>query len=190
MRKRLSIRKKWSLGLLSGVLLLLAVAGTAAAEAQPAQIELVISEDWKVGQETTVQALLSQGDGTPIGGGKVAFGATAEFANVKGEIELGQAVTSDQGVAELAYLPRSSGAQTVIARFEGNDRYGPAESSQLVSIETGPQIYHEEAGVEVPGIGVWLVSAGLAVVWIAFLVVTALLGLIAGMKLPGLSYRS
>jgi hypothetical protein len=166
------------------------MAGTAAAETQPAHVELVISEDWKVGQETTVQAMLSQGDGTPIGGGKVTFGATAEFANVKGEIELGQAVTNDQGVATLAYLPRSSGAQTVIARFQGDDRYGPAESSRPVSVETGPQLHHEEAGVSVPGIGVWLVSAGLAVVWIAFLFVTALLWLIAGMKLPGLPYRS
>jgi len=131
-------------------------------------------------------ALLTDDEGSPVVGAKVVFAAAAEFANVKGEIELGEGSTDDQGVASLSYLPRSSGVQTITARFAGNSQYAAAESTSAISIDPGPQLHYEEAGVRVPGVGVWLLAAALAMVWVAFLIVALLLAYVAGILRPGL----
>lgn len=179
MRKRLRACKKWLCGLLLALLWLQVAAVGVAAETQATHIELSLPQKGKAGEEVAVTVTLAQAGGSPIEGVEVVFSTKAKFANVSGEVELGRAVTDDQGMASWAYLPRSSGEQTIVARFLGNAQYGPTESWATISIEPGPQLYNEEAGVHVPGIGVWLLTAGLGIVWIIFLVVIVLLGFIA-----------
>lgn len=189
MRKRPHILRDCFFGLLLSILLLSVAPGVASAEATPTIIKLTLPEGGQVGQEFVAKALLTQAGGPPVAGVKVTFAATAEFANVKGEVELGEASTDEKGVASLYYLPRSSGVQTITARFAGNGQYAAAESSLTIYIDPGPQLYFEEAGVSVPGIGVWLLAAVLAVVWAAFLVVAVLLGYVAGILKVGLPFR-
>ena len=189
MRKRPHVLRNCSWGLLLSLQLLLGATGVASAEATTTQIELTLPDAGKVGQQFMAKALLTHDGGSPVAGVKVVFAAAAEFANVKGEIELGGTSTDEQGVASFSYLPRSSGVQTITARFAGNGQYAAAESSSAISIDPGPQVHYEESGVRVPGVGVWLLAAALAVVWAAFLVVALLLGYVAGVLRGGLPYR-
>ncbi len=178
MKKKLCANKKWLLPLLLALICLQVATGSALA-AQETQVELSLPGEGKVGEEAIVVAVLAEASGSPLQGVEVVFYTPAEFANVSGEIEIGQSVTDEQGVASLVYTPRSWGEQTVIVRFAGDSQYSAAESSAVTLIEPGPQLHQEEAGVDVPGIGVWLLVAVLGVVWTIYLVIAVLLELIA-----------
>jgi len=191
MKKKLCARNKYLLLLLLALLSLQLATGSAAA-AQATHVELSLPGEGKVGEESAVEALLAEVGGSPIEGVEVVFYTPAEFANVSGEIEIGQAVTDEQGIASVAYMPRSWGEQTIIVRFAGNSQYAPAEISATILVEPGPQLYNEEAGVKVPGIGVWILAAALGAVWSIFLIVALLLGRIAQIgegRFPYQDYR-
>jgi hypothetical protein len=191
MKKRLCARKIYLLLLLFALLSLQLATGSVAA-AQATHVELSLPGEGKVGEESAVDALLVDVGGSPIEGVEVVFYTPAEFANVSGEIEIGQAVTGEKGIASVAYMPRSWGEQTIIARFAGNSQYAPSETSATILIEPGPQLYAEEAGVSVPGIGVWVLAAALGAVWTIFFIVALLLGLIAQIgegRFPYQDYR-
>jgi len=172
--------KRWFLPLLLASLYLALATGSAAAEVGATHLKLLLDEGGKVGEELTVKALVSQGGASPVPGVEVVFYTTAEFSNVHGEIELGRAVTDDEGVASLTYVPRSQGEQTIIVR------YGAEEAKATILISPALQLYEEEAGVNVPGIGVWLLASTVGAAWGAFLIQVVLLGFIARNR-PGRS---
>lgn len=152
------------------VLAWLALVGVAAAQAPSAgTLELQLPPQAAVGQELTVGALLLDGAGAPVVGADVEFAREAVFMSSGSELALGRSATDEQGVATLTFMPRSEGEMLISARFEGNARSGAASASGAVPIATGPQLYSVEAGVRVPGVGVWLLAAVLTTVWGTYL---------------------
>ncbi|MEE9198680.1 MAG: hypothetical protein V3U26_02660 [Dehalococcoidia bacterium] len=173
--------------LLAAPLVWLLLTGVAQAQG-PADTTLTLRlpDDGAVGQELTLEARLTDGAGAIVVGAEIAFLREVEFMNAGSELPLGQAITDDQGIATLSFVPRSEGEILITARFEGNDRYSPTSVSDMAPIQTGPALYVEEAGVDVPGINVSFLVGILGGVWATYFVVITLLWLIVrkGVKPP------
>lgn len=166
--------------LLAAAMAWLLLASTATAQDSTAtKLELYLPTGSAVGQEMTVQARLTDIAGAAVVGAEVVFQRDVIFQNTSGKLELGQAITDEQGWAALPFLPRSEGQMVITAQFGGNNLYGPASASDTASIETGPQLYVEEAGVRVPGLSVALLAGLLGTVWGIYMVVMLLIWLIA-----------
>ena len=187
--RRKPVRSLRALG--AGLAALLALAGTlgvaaadpghdAAEQHAPAAApvgELSLPAVGAGGQRVTLEARL-HGSGA-IAGAEVVFVSPVRFAGAEGEAVLGRAVTDEQGVARLAYVPRWEGETRVIARFAGGEQYGTAETSATMVVRPAAQLYQETAGVRVPGVNVWLLAGVLGAVWGTYLVVMVVLGLVA-----------
>ena len=132
-----------------------------------------------LGQAVPVESTLLAPDGSPVVGAAIQFFSPASFMSTSGEVFLGQAVTNSAGLAVFQYDPRTAENVEIVARFAGNTEYGPAESSATLSVQGSTQLYQEEAGIQVPGLNVWLIVAILGTVWSVYLMVIVLVTRIA-----------
>ncbi len=182
----MSMRKaRWLWLTLLPTLLALATAAPAWA-ADPVTLQLQAPEQVTLGEEASVSAVLADGQGTPVRGATIILWSAGSFLSTGGAIELGRAATDAQGRATFTYQARSEGALTLNASFPGDSRHASAQASSEVKVQGSFQLYQEEAGVQVPGITVWLLVGLLGGVWSTYLTVMVLLTLIAreGPKAP------
>ncbi len=68
------------------------------------------------GQLLTLTAVLQNGQGKPVGSTTVKFFIKVDFF-ASGLMEIGEAVTDEQGIAVLEYAPRQTGDIQVVARY-------------------------------------------------------------------------
>jgi hypothetical protein len=144
----------------------LGLGGTANASHTKLEVKAPSSQ-LTVGDSVDVQAVLhSADDGLPIAEATVTFYMEASFAGVDGEVLLGQTVTDANGVADLDYQPRSAGAHQLRVEYltPGATVSEEAFWSHSVAGAT-EQVYQSKAGVQVPGLNVWLIIALVATVW-------------------------
>lgn len=132
-----------------------------------------------LGQTATVQSTLLTPGGSPVAGATIQFFSPTSFLSTIGEVLLGEAVTNGDGVAVLNYELRSDEQVEIIARFAGNASYGPVERSATIAVLGSTQLYQEEAGVRVPGVGVWMLAVILGGVWSIYFTVFVLVSRIA-----------
>jgi hypothetical protein len=153
---------------------------------EPTTMEVEAGPDVALGDRVTVRVGVTDGQGGPVAGAIVVLLSPASFGATSGEMRLGQVTTDDLGWASFTYEARREGQQTLIARFPGNEGYAPAEASLDISVYGSTQLYQQEAGVRVPGIGVWLLVFLLSAFWCVYLVVMGHITLIAreGGKAP------
>lgn len=123
-----------------------------------------------VGEELEIGASVHLADGTPVPGATVVFFADSFFAGVSGEIRLGAVVTNGLGVATFPLVFSVRGVHRV--RLEVGDGTETQQAGLTIGVNNGPQIVASEAGVEIPGLGSWLVTLVIAVVW-AIMIVAA-----------------
>lgn len=171
-------RRMRILGLAVALVLLLLPTVTRAAAPEPT-LTLQAPAQATLGEAVALKATLLAPDGSPITGVPVQFFSPTSFASVSGEMLLGEATTDETGVALFQYEPRRSESVQIIARFAGNGRYGLSEASTTMSVQGSAQLYQEEAGVRVPGLGVWLLAGIVGAVWSTYFVVLVLVSLIA-----------
>jgi hypothetical protein len=141
-----------------------ALAGTASATHVSAVI--TVPEETTVGQPAEIQATLLVADGgAPVAGTSVTFYMSASFGGVEGVIEVGRGVTDENGVATLDYEPRAAGNHEVRVEyvFPGETELEVASTS--ISVAGGSQLHRSTAGVDIPGLNVWLIIALVATVW-------------------------
>lgn len=143
----------------------LALAGVASASHLEA--ELTPSDAAEVGQPSEVQAALHfADDGSPAAEVPVTFYMTASFAEVEGEIVLGEAVTDAGGVATLEYEPRTAGDHEIRMEYAAGEGGEPESVTSTISVAGGSQQLHQStAGVDIPGLNVWLLIAVVGGVW-------------------------
>lgn len=165
-------------GLMVAVLVLLAAVAPVWA-AEPTRVVVTAPPEVSLGDTVTVRVAVTDGKGAPVAGATVTLLTPATFGSASGEMKLGQATTDAAGRASIAYEARSEGQQTLIARFAGNRSYAPAEASQSFSVTGSAQLFHQEAGVKVPGIGVWILAVLLSAFWSVYMVVMVLITRIA-----------
>lgn len=172
-------------GLLAATLVMLLLAGVAEAQARAkTTLKVLPLAEGAVGQEMDVSAALTDQSGAVVPGAEIVFHRDARFLNSTSELEIGRAITNEQGVATVRFLPRSEGEILVIADFAGDTRYGSSSHTVTVQIATGGPLYSQEQGVKVPGINVSLLVAILGAVWATYFAVMAHIFLIARRHSP------
>lgn len=142
-----------------------ALAGTAAASHVNAVI--TVPDKATVGQPVEVQVTLRSADeGLPVADVTVMFYTDASFGDVTGEVELGQAVTDKNGVATLTHEPRSASEHQIRIEYLPPGESEPEVATTSISV-TGStsQLHRSTAGVEIPGLNVWLIIALVSGVW-------------------------
>jgi hypothetical protein len=141
------------------------LAGTASASHVNAVI--TVPDQATVGQPVEVQATLRSVDGgLPLAGTPVTFFTDASFGGVSGEVVLGRAVTDENGVATLTYEPRSASEHQIRVEYLLPGETEPEVATRSISVVGGgSQLYRSTAGVEIPGLNVWLIIALVTGVW-------------------------
>ena len=110
---------------------------------------LTVPEQAQSGQSLTLTAILQDNQEKPIRSAIVKFFVKVDFFT-SGLIEIGEAVTNDQGMAVLEYTPRLSGDIQMIARYEAIET-----ATTLTLAEPDELFYHHtEAGIQFPAPGV------------------------------------
>jgi hypothetical protein len=141
---------------------ILMVAGTA--HASHVHVDLSLPDQPAIGQPTEISANF-QADSGPVAGMTVAFHEEVTFGGVTSDIDLGQAVTDANGVAQLTYRPRAAGDHEIHVRYTYGDGEEEDAAASLEVPAAGEQLYQSTSGVSIPGLNVWALMALVAAVW-------------------------
>ncbi|MBI4134044.1 MAG: hypothetical protein HY475_01320 [Candidatus Terrybacteria bacterium] len=178
--KSLGIRVLLVLAIFEGI----AFAFAGSADASHTKPDIMTPSKLTVGDSLNIETTLYATDGgQPIAGAIMTFYAIGSFAGVHGEMVLGQAVTDEHGVASLGYQPRSAGEHQLRIEYLTPGASVPEEVVWTHTVaDSTQQLYRSTAGVQIPGLNVWLLMALVGTVWaimvsVAFrVVVIALVG--------------
>jgi len=147
------------------------VAGIAAwglvgtARAAHIRVDLSVPEQPAIGQPMDVQAHFHSESDDAITDMEVTFHEEVSFGGVTSDVELGRAVTDEDGFAALTYEPRTAGDHEIHVRYTYGDGEEEDAAASLTVPATGQQLYRSTAGVKIPGLNVWLLMALVATVW-------------------------
>jgi hypothetical protein len=146
-----------------------ALAGTASASHVTATVSVV--QQASVGQPADVQVTLRSPDGNAtLTNIPVTFYTDASLGDVKGEVVLGRSVTDNNGVASLNFEPRVAGEHQIRVEFAAPGETQPQAATTTISVAGGTtQLYQSTAGIQIPGLSVWLLIAVLSAVWLILL---------------------
>lgn len=138
------------------------------ASASHVSVELVGLAQLSVGHAAQVRAVVrNAADGRPVAGTTVTFYVRASFAGVTSNVEIGKAVTGEDGAAVLSYEPRSEGSHELRAEITPDGGTEPEEARWVHDVEgSAPQIYRSTAGVGVPGFDGRVLMVVVSVVWL------------------------
>lgn len=115
--------------------------------AEGASLTVTVPRQADTGQEVTFTAILKDAQGKPISAAVVKFFLTENFF-AQGLMEIGEAVTNEQGIATIKYIPRRAGDTSVTARYQA------AETATEFRInEAGKTFYKTEVGMRFPSPG-------------------------------------
>ena len=141
------------------------------AHASHVKLDVVAPSSLTVGNSARVEAVLhTAGDDLPIAGANVTFYVEESFGGVTGEVEMGKAITDENGVALLDYQPRSAGEHRIRIQYLPTSASEPEEAFWSHSVVgADQQLYRSTSGVQVPGVNAWLLMALVAGVWAVLL---------------------
>jgi hypothetical protein len=151
----------------------LALAGTA--RASHVEAEIVVPGQIQVGQPVEVQTTLRNVEaGLPVAGIPVVFYTDAAFGEVSGVVELGRGITNEIGVAALEYEPRLAGVHEIRVEYQLPGEAEVESLSTAISVSGGSQLHRSTAGLDIPGLNVWILIALVSIVWAILLFGVAL----------------
>ncbi len=138
------------------------------ASAEHLIIDVATPDAAALGDEVPITVTARSADSNkPVAGATVLFYAAKSFAGVTGEAELGSAVTNDAGVAVFSITVHVAGVQGVRVEVIGGGE--TQDQSISLPVTVGDQLHQSEAGVDLPGLGAWVVVLVVAAAWIIFL---------------------
>lgn len=146
-----------ALGAIS-VLLVLA-AGPALAETS---LSVAAPGEATVGDTVPVIVTVTE-NGAPVAGAIVLLSRDATFGGVSGPVEIGRATTDEAGVADLSYVQRAA-EETTIFRVNVVDSDALVEFT-VISVGEAEQIFESDFGIDLPGLGGWVLIALIAGLW-------------------------
>lgn len=119
-----------------------------------------------VGQQGQLEATVTSADaGLPAAGVPVTFYAHATFGKASGYMEIGRAVTDANGVAKITYVPREAGTHDIRVDYAQSGA-AVEQTTASIAVDGSPsQLYVQKAGVQIPGLGSWLIIVVLSTVW-------------------------
>jgi hypothetical protein len=139
--------------------------------ADPAILKLKAPVEATLGSSVTVTTVLEDSGGSAIVGVTIILWSPVDFLGTIGAIQHGEATTDAQGEAIFSYEPRTEGIVTLNAYFPGNEQHEFTQGTMELTVQGSTQLYHEEVGVYVPGIGIWILVAILGTVWFIYFMV-------------------
>jgi len=143
-------------------------AAAGASPAVPTRLQLVAAPPEAVGAMAALRAQLSAAGGQPVEGVLIRFEQQATLVRT-GWTVIGRVRTDDRGVARLEYRPFGDALKVPVrALFEGTVRYGPAEAKAALDLPGLATWWKPPAPVRIPIIGIGLLWAALAGVWLTF----------------------
>ncbi|MBI4304670.1 MAG: c-type cytochrome [Chloroflexi bacterium] len=108
---------------------------------------LTVSEQNQPDYRLALAATVQDGQGKPVDGASVRFFLKADFF-ATGLAEIGDAFTDNKGIATFEYVPKQSGTQEIVARYEGT------ETAATVTVaEANVSLYSPHAGIKLPSAG-------------------------------------
>jgi hypothetical protein len=126
--------------------------GTARAQSALAVTHLILAapSSAQLGEQFTVQALLTDSNGRPISHATVFFAIPTQFLNNNGDMVVAEATSDKNGrvVADIAL--RSTGAVTLKALYGGDAEYAAASVEAAITVAGNQQLYSEDIGVHIP----------------------------------------
>lgn len=112
-------------------------------------LRLTVPEQAQSGQLLAMSALLQDNQSKPIANALVKFLIKVDFFT-SGLMEIGEAVTNEQGVATFEYVPQLTGDIQIVALHEG----GSHETAIRVRLaEADEPLYQPQAGIRLPAPG-------------------------------------
>jgi mono/diheme cytochrome c family protein len=141
--------------------------GSGGALADHWTVEVSAPEEGALGETIQLTATVHDAaTGEPVDGAELVFFSSVTFAGVGGDIELGEALTNDLGVAVFDYELRKLGTHTIT--IEG----GGEPNIVSIPVTIGGQLYRspERIGL-IPGAGGWVVTLVIAAVWVVMIIV-------------------
>lgn len=104
--------------------------------------------------------------GQPVPGATVVATIEAEIVGVSGTVELARGITGDDGIATLRWQVRSGATESVVIAFsEAGEVVTESHPLSIVTVGSGRQIVRSESGIQIPGLGAWVLIAVLVLVW-------------------------
>lgn len=126
----------------------------------------------ELGATVDVRATLTDRQGNPVEDATIVFLSPVSWGEeISGLAVIGTAATDHDGLASLSVAIRSSGPVSLVARFAGDERFGPARASTGLTVTGSRQLYSSTAGIRVPWLGIWLLATVVAALWVTFLLV-------------------
>lgn len=116
-------------------------------EGAAGSLQLIAPEQGRAGQPMTLRAVLMDNDNKPIVNATVKFLTRVDFFT-KGLVEIGEAMTDEQGVAVFEYISRQSGEITFVAHYEAIEN-----EDTVVLAEAEEAFYQTRVGLHFPGSG-------------------------------------
>lgn len=156
----------------------------AQAEKGPVSMILEVPQNWTTGEPMLLTARLLDSQGQPVVGETVAFYFNVDFF-VQDLMEIGEAVTDEEGVATLEYTPRTGSPVRVVAQYQGNGRYSAGQAEAGVEMEHGVPFYVPRAGLGMPSLAPWILALVVGAIWSTYLLVMYQVLCIARSKVKG-----
>lgn len=122
-----------------------------------------------VGESVSLAVDLGTADGAPLAGATVTYYLHMSFAGVQGDAVIGRAVTDDDGVAVIHYLPRAAGLHEVRIEYLEPGATTVEEVLGNFDVAGGTQLVRSVGGVDIPGINPGLLMVVLGTVWLILL---------------------
>lgn len=160
--------------------------GTAAAEPEPAFIQVSAPFESEVGEIVEVQVLLFSTSG-PVSGAMVVLYERVQFLDADArDIPVASSTTGENGVAVIRYAAKRDGLRVMSVEFEGTREYTGAALPLEMTVSGHTQTYAEEPLALVPGLNRFFVMIILGSVWATLLFIVGHLAAIAyaGSKEP------
>lgn len=141
------------------------------ARAAHVRVDLAVPDQAAIGRPMDVQAHFHSASDEAIPNLTVTFHEEVTFGGVTSDVELGRAVTDENGFAALTYEPRTAGTHEIHVRYAYDNGEEEDAAASITVPAAGEQLYRSTAGVKIPGLNVGLLMALVAAVWTVLLTV-------------------
>ncbi len=129
-------------------------------------VEVSALDQLEVGQPAELRVALSSIDGAQHPANvAVTVYTEVSFGGVTGEVMLGTALTDANGVALLDFEPRLAGEHELRIEYLHSGDVEPGVATAMVTVAGASQLHHSTAGIQIPGLNVWLIIALVGSVW-------------------------
>ncbi len=119
---------------------------------------------FEVGQPGQLQVTLLS-DNQPVAGTVITVYTDASFGGVTGQVEIGTIVTNENGLALFEYEPRHASDHAIRMEFLAPGDTEPTSIGATIEVTGTLQLHRSTAGIQIPGLNVWLIIAFVSSIW-------------------------